>query len=58
LFQDLSKSVSLELLEATKYPSGDVSLRYAPRADGPFAPEGTVVSGGLRERKAAEDRNR
>ena len=24
-------SVTLELLEATKYPSGDVSLRYAPQ---------------------------
>ena len=31
LLEGLSKSVTLELLEAQKYPSGDVSLRYAPR---------------------------
>ena len=31
LLEGVSKSVTLELLEARKYPSGDVSLRYAPR---------------------------
>jgi dihydrofolate reductase len=31
LLEGLSKIVALELLEARKYPSGDVSLRYAPR---------------------------
>jgi dihydrofolate reductase len=31
LLEGLSKSVTLELLETRKYPSGDVSLRYAPR---------------------------
>src|SRR5437762_4598286 len=29
LLEGVSKSVTLELLEARKYPSGDVSLRYA-----------------------------
>jgi dihydrofolate reductase len=32
LLEGVSKSVKLELLESRKYPSGDVSLRYAPRA--------------------------
>src|SRR5262244_2950000 len=27
-----SQSLKLELLETRKYPSGDISLRYAPRA--------------------------
>jgi len=31
LLEGLSKSVTLELLESRTYPSGDVSLRYAPR---------------------------
>jgi dihydrofolate reductase len=31
LLEGLSKSVTLELLEARKYPSGDISVRYAPR---------------------------
>jgi dihydrofolate reductase len=31
LLEGLSKRVTLELLEARKCPSGDVSLRYAPR---------------------------
>ena len=31
LLEGVSKSVTLELLEARKHPSGDVSLRYAPR---------------------------
>ena len=30
----LSKSVTLELLEAREYPSGDVSLRYSTRSWG------------------------
>jgi len=32
LLEGVSKSVTLELLEARKYPSGDVSLRYAGTA--------------------------
>jgi dihydrofolate reductase len=32
LLEGVSNSVKLELLESRKYPSGDVSLRYAPRA--------------------------
>jgi dihydrofolate reductase len=32
LLEGLSKKVTLELLEAKKYPSGDISLRYASRA--------------------------
>jgi len=32
LLEDLSKNVPLELLEARKYSSGDVSLRYSTRA--------------------------
>ena len=31
LLDGLSKSVTLELVEARKYASGDVVLRYAPR---------------------------
>src|SRR5262249_14166591 len=31
LLEGLSKSETLELLETRTYPSGDVSLRYAPR---------------------------
>jgi len=31
LLEGLSKSVTLELREARKCPSGDVSLCYAPR---------------------------
>ena len=33
LLVELAKNMALELLEAKKYSSGDVSLRYAPRAD-------------------------
>jgi dihydrofolate reductase len=33
LLEGVSKSVKLELLESRKYPSGDVSLRYAPRTE-------------------------
>jgi len=32
LLEGTSQSVKLELLETRKYPSGDISLRYAPRA--------------------------
>lgn len=32
LLEGVSKSVKLELLESKKYASGDVSLRYFPRA--------------------------
>jgi hypothetical protein len=32
LLEGVSKSVKLELLEGRKYPSSDISLRYAPRA--------------------------
>jgi dihydrofolate reductase len=32
LLEGTSKSVKLELLETRTYPSGDISLRYAPRA--------------------------
>jgi dihydrofolate reductase len=32
LLEGTSKSVKLDLLEIRQYPSGDISLRYAPRA--------------------------
>ena len=32
LLEGRSQSLKLELLETRKYPSGDISLRYAPRA--------------------------
>jgi len=32
LLEGASQSVKLELLETRKYPLGDISLRYVPRA--------------------------